>query len=368
MGRTAEVVVVGAGLAGAATAFFLSLAGCRDVLVLEREPLPGMHASGRNAAMLVTPHVSAGLDPMAEESRRFFLAPPPPFAGPLLRRTGSLLTGRGPEWWRLRTDPRGQAITPEEARARVPALDPAALEGALWSPEDGVIDVHALLSGYLVGARRGGARVETGVGVLGLRASGGRIAGVETSAGPVQAPVVVNAAGARAGELGAAADLALPLTPFRRHLGASVPSEAVDPGWPIVWDLSDPFYCRPESGGLLMSPCDEEPHPPGEVLPTATGAEQIALKTSRLLPGLSGLRLGRVWACLRTFAADRAPVVGPDPRVQGLYWVAGLGGQGVSLSPAVGRLAARLIHGEPPGSSPMGTLSPARLLEPVGLP
>lgn len=276
--------------------------------------------------------------------------------------------GRGAEWGALKSDPRGQAIPPGEAKVRVPALDPAAIEGALWSPEDGVIDVHALLSGYLEGARRGGARVETGVSVLALRTAGGRLTGVETSAGPVEAPVAVNAAGAWAGEIGAAADLQLPLMPFRRHLGATVPSEAVDPGWPIVWDLSDPFYCRPESGGLLMSPCDEEPHPPGEALPTPTGAEQIARKASRLLPGLAGLRLGRLWACLRIFAADRAPVVGSDPRVQGLYWVAGLGGQGVSLSPAIGRLAASLILSESPGPSPVGALSPVRLLEPVGLP
>ena len=360
------MVVVGAGLAGAATAYFLARDHGLRSIVVEREPVPGAHASGRNAAMIRQAVASASLIPALVEGARF-LAHPPPDIGPVDRRaTGSIL---------LLDDARAQALlTALPAllerrvsvswleRADVARLAPlaagASFDRAFFTLDDGVVDVAALLHAYLAAADRRGARLLTGQAVRAVQVQAGRVCAVETDGLRIETRAVVNAAGAWCGELARLAGaLDIPLRPTRRHLLAtSAVGDVAVRDRPIVWDETHGLYFRPEAGGLLLSPCDETDHPPAEPAVDPAVLENAAEKVERFMPCLSGLSIRRAWAGLRTLSPDGRFVVGADPSVGGFFWCGGLGGHGVTASAAVGRMAADAVAGRssvPPAHSPL---------------
>jgi D-arginine dehydrogenase len=366
--RTADVVIIGAGFAGASTAYHLVTRGVRNVLVLEREALAGVHASGRNAALAYQVLSDPAEARLAVEGAHFVAAPPDGFsAAPLLQRCGSLLVAGEnglPELHDAcgaarRLGLNGEVISADEAVRRVPALVGAAFAGAFWNPHDGVVDIHALLQGYLAVARRGGARIEYRRAITGVRVRSDRVEAVETDGEIVTTGAVVNAAGAWAGTIGELAGVGTrTLAPRRRHLFQTHVDVAIDRQWPFVWHNDCDVYFRPEGDGLLMSPCDATPHPPQEPVVDAAAARLLAEKLARAFPKLASARVVSCWACLRTFARDERFVIGRDPNVQGFTWVAGLGGHGMTTSRAVGRLGAAAVLGEE--SEELQHFSPAR--------
>lgn len=345
------IVIAGAGFAGLATAAALARRGLEPGLVLEREPLPGAHASGKNAAIarqlefdpIVRILAVTSLQRLREirvEDRS------------IVDARGGLYLGRaadGPKLAATIDAMRSLGVdaflwSREETVARFPCLESATFECAAFSPTDGVIDIHALLAAYLREARGAGWTLVTRTAVEGVEVARERRILVKTSRGDVEAGVFVDATGAWAGRLGREAH-PLPLQPVRRHLFVSDGSGGVPADAPLIWDLTAGYYLRPESGGLLLSPCDESPHPPAAPDTDPAALELLAAKLAGALPALSGLAIRSGWACLRTFAPDRRPVIGPDPTRPGLFHVAGLGGFGVGTSWAVGELAADAIDG-----------------------
>lgn len=371
MTRTPDALVVGGGIAGLAAAHALARARVGRVLLLEREPLPCLHASGRNAAIYRQLVHSPAQVLLALRSRTLL---DELFAGERcawLRSTGSLLVSAQPGGGaalavlRARAVEAGVAAEPVGARAlrgALPWLRRGQVRAGLWVPGDGVLDVHAITTQLRQAAQRAGVTVELGTGVAGLSVQQGRVVGVRCEDGSLRAAGrVVLAAGAWAAALGAGAGAPLPLTPLRRHL-VQLQVEHPLPLAPVVWrvDAEEEAYVRPESGGVLASPCDEDAHaaalPP--VRPEAL--ELLAARLCRLAPGLASAQVVRSWACLRTFAPDREPVVGEDPRVRGLAWLAGLGGHGMSAGLAAAELLALALHGRAPPLA--AVLTPARLL------
>ncbi|MCA9773545.1 MAG: FAD-binding oxidoreductase, partial [Myxococcales bacterium] len=212
MSERADIVIIGGGVAGAALAWRLAERGATNVVLLERESTHDYHASGRSAATLHTLIGEPATLLLSIRSGDFFRRPPGGFAeAPLLRKTGTLVIGGGAPLARQRllallARERGMRFEPQNLRQcvqRVPVLDLATIDEGLWCPDDGVIDIHALLRGYVRGARARGARVRTDVAVTGIDAPGGRVRAVETTAGPIETQKVVIAAGAWANEVGA---------------------------------------------------------------------------------------------------------------------------------------------------------------------
>jgi D-arginine dehydrogenase len=164
----------------------------------------------------------------------------------------------------------------------------------------------------------------------------------------ISCPVLVNAAGAGAPEIGRLAGASpVPLRSLKRHLMVTSRLSWADRSWPSVWDLSHEFYFRPEPPGLLLSPCDAaECGPEGEATDVAA-LEMLAEKMERWLPRLAGVSIASVWAGLRTFAPDDNLVLGADPLLKGFFWCAGLGGNGMTLSAALGRVVAEAVLGQP---------------------
>ena len=343
-----ETVIVGAGFAGVSTAYHLARRGARGVLVLDKEAAAGMQASGRNAGLLRQssddPEIAAFLRRGARAARRALRDIP----GSMLH-TGSLILGDGIR--RLRSGPRARVLDASEV---VKGLSGR----ALYDPDDGVIDPQALLGVFLEGARGRGVAFGFGERVTGIRTSRGRIEGVETTKRKIATRTLVVAAGAWAGEVAALAGSAgIAIEPRRRHLFRGAIDHPEGRSWPFVWNEEKGVYFRPEGDGMLLSPCDAEPHGPAEPEVDPKRRDELARKVADAFGVLGDWRLGPGWACLRTFAKDERFVIGPDPKVNGLFWVGALGGHGMTSAWAVGRLAAQAILGRRAG----GPFDPRRL-------
>nr|WP_301311707.1 FAD-binding oxidoreductase [Azospirillum lipoferum] len=371
-------MVVGAGIAGASAAYELAAFG--RVLVLERESQPGYHSTGRSAALYTQTYGPAPIRALTVASWDFYTNPPAGFAEhQMLTPRGVLIVGRGHETDRLDAEyEQGRSLTPsverydrEQVLARAPFLRPDYVAGGVWEPDARDIDVHALHQGYLRGLKARGGRVVTDAEVRALTRKDGLWV-VETTAGSFAAPVVVNAAGAWADALARLAGVVtIGLVPKRRTAITFDPvfedpadKSGLD-GWPMVSDVAETFYVKPDAGRLLASPADQTPVEPCDVQPEDI---DVAITVDRLEQAsrFSVRRLAHRWAGLRSFVADKVPVVGFAPDAEGFFWLAGQGGYGIQTAPAMGRVAAGLATGRglPEDVKALGVavsdLSPAR--------
>lgn len=349
-----DVAIFGAGIAGAGVAYFLS--GDRRVLLLERESRPGMHTTGRSAAVYTQAYGGAAVRALTVASKLFYDAPPTGFADhPLLRPRGALFIGRDDQLAKLdaeaasaqRFAPSVRRINPDEAIALSPALRREYVAGGVYEPDAMDIDVDALLQGFLRGARAMGAELRLNAEVLDLaqRGDGWRI---ETTDGAVDAGIVVNAAGAWASRLARMAGAQpIEITPKRRTAFLVRPPEIS--GFetsPLTIDADEQFYFKPDAGLVLGSPADETPVEPQDIQPEeldiAYGADRIQKAAN-----IPIRRIERSWAGLRCFAPDKSPVIGFDRDAPGFFWLAGQGGYGIQTAPAWSRTAAALLLGRP---------------------
>ncbi|HJV88871.1 MAG TPA: FAD-dependent oxidoreductase [Holophagaceae bacterium] len=345
-----DILIVGGGIAGLATAAALRSSG-RSVRLVERELHPGFHSSGRNAAigrqLTGRPEHTA----LAIEGRNALAE-----AGLLDTRGGRLLAAEAPALDPLQAE--AEAFGLEVHRHPGAGLPGLHAEAHLAIPSDGVIDTHGLLGHCARLAREAGATLTFGLGLRSLEPQADGLLATLDDGSTILASTLVNAAGAWAGELGRMAGGVDPaFRPLRRHLVWSDHAWHVEAPW--AWWVDRPLYLRPESGGLLLCPCDEV-----EVTPPAPGQQPdtdpsvlpgLGKSLADLAPELVEAAVTRAWSGLRTFARDRKFVIGWDPVNPRIFWVAGLGGHGMTTGLAVGRLAAGLLlH---PGSSP---LDPAR--------
>ena len=338
MTATADVVVVGGGVAGASAAWHL--AGDATVVLLEAEAHVGTHATGRSAAVLTTTTGSARVRELTTHSRPFFVDPPDGFSDVALARPRAVLRVRTTASWEGT-----ESIDATEARRLLPPLRPEWADGAVLERDGLDLDVDALLQAFLRGVRRRGGEVRTGTRVTALDRRGGGWR-VRTSTGDVDAGVVVDAAGAWADGIAQLAGVQpRGLQPLRRtaFLFRAPPGTDAS-GWPLVMDGAERWYVKPDAGLLLGSPADETPTDPcdarHEELDVALGIDRI---TEAL--DLEIRSVHRAWAGLRTFAPDREPVVGADPIEPTFVWLAGQGGYGIKTAPALGRLAATAALG-----------------------
>ena len=369
-----DFLVVGAGMAGASAAFWLAERG--RVVVLEQEDVPGYHSTGRSAAMFMQTYGGPLTKGLAVTGRSFLTDPPSGFAAsPLLSPREVLYVGRADQ-----IDMLDRFY--EENRRRVPTLarldanqaleQPVPLRedyvaGAVLEPEAEEIDVAALHQGFLRGLRARGGTLMTEAAVTALARARG-LWHAETPAGTYCAPVVVNAAGAWCDAVAACAGVApIGLQPKRRTAFIfDGPADGGVDDWPMVHDIDDAFYLKPDAGRILGSPADETPSEPCDVYPEeldiAIGADRIMQATT-----LDIRHIRNKWAGLRSFVGDRQPVAGFDGAAEGFFWLAGQGGAGIMTAPALGMVTAALVTGEqlPPAVAAHGItaerLGPGRL-------
>jgi sarcosine oxidase, subunit beta len=351
---TADVVVVGGGCVGTNAAYHLAFAGAGDVLLLEREDALGTGATGACAGGFRHQFGS-------EINVRLSLASVPMITGfeedhglPLdVHRDGYLFLVRDEGAWE---GYRGAAemqrslgvevalLTPEEAADMIPGLARDDLVGATFGPGDGIADPSGLTEGYATAARRAGAAIETGVTVTRVETDGDRVRGVATSAGPVAAPVVVNAAGPWARELAATAGVDLPLEPVPRNVVVT----GAFPGAPdrstLVVDTPTSFYFHREGPGVLMGMGSPRERSSFDTRPDQGFITEEILPTAmEVFPPLEEAGVEHTWAGLYEMTPDRHPVIGEAADGLGLYLANGFSGHGFQHAPVVGKLLAELI-------------------------
>jgi len=343
------VVVIGGGIAGASVA--AHLAEHVVVRLLEMEDHPGYHSTGRSAARFSEIYGNSTIRALSRASRSFFFSPPAGFSSvPLVKARADLIFAQTAQ--RESLEAYVESIRPGDCIERLsaertlrlcPILRPDALAGAILDHSPADIDVHALHQGYLKLLKARGGSITTAAEVVGLerKSDSWRIS---TRGAMLRAPVVVNAAGAWAGELGSMAGAHhIGLEPRRRTAVLIEPPVGVNIGaWPMVGDIDETFYLKPDAGLLLLSPADETPVPAGDVQPDEL---DIAIAIDRLerATTIEVRRIVRTWAGLRSFVADGSPCVGFDPQQPGFFWLAALGGYGIQTAPALSILASALV-------------------------
>ncbi len=370
--QTFDVIVLGAGMAGASIA--AEFAPQRKVLLLEVEDQPGRHSTGRSAAMFFESYGNATVRALTRASRAFLEQPPEGFADvPLMTPRAAMFVANEEALPRLTAmftapdvAPTLQQLTPAQALARVPILRSEWLAGAAIDESGCDMDVAAIHQGYLRIARRAGAKLMLGAAEVGIERRAG-VWHLRSRAGDVCAPVLVNATGAWADVVAQQAGARPVGLQPKRRTALTLPSP---PGhgmrhWPLTIDVDETVYFKPDAGQLLLSPANEDPMDPCDVAPEELDVA-LAVHRFETLTSVKVARINRRWAGLRSFVADRSPVAGFDPQIEGFFWLAGQGGYGIQMAPALARAAASLLRGQalPPDVAALGVtaeaLSPAR--------
>ena len=347
-----DFVVVGAGIAGASAA--AELAANHSVCLLEAEPQPGYHSTGRSAALFSEMYGNRVVRSLSRASRRQLFEPSPGFASrPWTTPRGALFVATTEQDGQLhgmaeQEDVRivARELSAAATHALCPALRSDYIAG-LYEPNASDIDVHGLHQAYLRKLREHGGLLmkSTRVDAITRSADDWVVqAGPETFV----APILINAAGAWADQIASIASVApIGLRPLRRTaiLVDAPEGHAVD-AWPLVIAADESFYFKPDAGRLLLSPADETLVDPGDVQPDewdiAVAVDRVTSATN-----IEVHRIRHRWAGLRTFAVDRSPVVGFDRAASGFFWLAGQGGYGVQTAPALALVAAALACGQP---------------------
>jgi D-arginine dehydrogenase len=370
--KICDVLVVGAGIAGASAAAELAAGGAAVVLA-EMESQPGYHTTGRSAATFVASYGNELIRAINAASRPFFDSPPAGFSEyPLLAPRGALFVAaadRAGDIEHALSDPANagllESLDTKAALELSPSLKPEVAALAAYEAQAADIDVNGLLQGYLRQFKSDGGRLVPRAPVTGLLRRAGTWQ-VETPAGAFSTPVVVNAAGAWVDDIAALAGTQpIGLVPKRRT------ALTIDPGldfrrWPLTISADESWYFRPEGGDLLISPADQTPSAPCDAQPDemdiALCIERIQSVTTMKVDRLVSKRAG-----LRCFVYDKSPVAGFATDVEGFFWLAGQGGYGIQTAPALAAVARGLIlksevpHELAERGIDVAALSPARL-------
>ena len=353
-----DVLIIGGGVAGLTAA--AALAPHMAVTLLEAEDAFGHHASGRSAAQFLEGYGNATVRAMNTAA-----LPHHRKAGVLSPRPVLIVGGAddAAAFAAECADMRATPMTVAGALAHVPILDPATLAMAAYAADAYDIDTHEVLQQARRTALAHGATLRTSAPVTGIAADG--TGWTVTADRTYRAATLVNAAGAWADEIAGLAGLGpLGLTPYRRSVARLPAPDGHDlRDWPLLLAAGEAWYAKPDAGAWIVSPGDADPtHPHDAWADDMVIAEGLARYQAFVKPEVT--RVLATWAGLRTFAPDRTPVIGPDPRAPTFFWLAGQGGYGFQTAPAAAALAAALLTGSDPDLDGkwVARLDPARLL------
>lgn len=349
MVASADIVIIGVGIAGVSLAARLSK--LRSVILIEMESHPGYHATGRSAAYYAPAYGNDVVREITVASGQFLRHPPSGFSEvPLVNTRPTMFIATEMQAESVATmlaeNPSLEPLTENEIKQAVPIIDKGLITRGVMDRTGGDIDVDALMQGFLRQFRQNDGELITGEQVSGLsfKKSNWQIT---TTNYAYAAPIVVNAAGAWADDVAQRAGLGkLGLEPKRRTVVlVDKPVDTDISDWPLVVDVDERFYFKPDAGQLLISPADETLMSPCDAQPDdydiAVGIDRVQQVAS-----LDVRRVNHSWAGLRTFAEDQTFVSGFDARAKGFYWLAGQGGYGVQSCTAMADIATFNLTGE----------------------
>ncbi len=372
---TADVIIIGAGVIGAATALQLSLLGAGDVLVVDRATA-GSGMSCRSSALVRMHYTFPPEVELAVRSDAMFEAWPELTGKPAcIRRTGfARIVAPGEE-----TALRANLAMQRALGARTEAIDAAGLKElapglrvddvscAAWEPEGGYGDGAVVAGDLLAAARARGVRYRPNTAARLLLGHGGRVTGISTNRGEEHADTVVLAAGVWSSALAETAGVCLPIQTELHQVAvlAHPPWE----GAPFACiDSVTQTYFRPEAAGsrtLVGSFVGPRGADPDRVPQTASAEDLVpqVQAASHRVPALAEAGIARGVTGVYDMTPDARPLLGPLPGLDGLIVAAGFSGMGFKIAPAVGESLAGLIAGPPPGSVDLAPFRPSRFDE-----
>jgi glycine/D-amino acid oxidase-like deaminating enzyme len=377
--READVVVIGSGGLGAATAYYLAKRGGLSVALLDKHDI-GSQTSPRAAGMVSCMRKGELMIELIKDACRKIETFTVETGQPLdWVHSGSLKIARRPQdadvivadldrGRRMGLDV--EQVSPEGAHRLNPFLKPSGVVAALRIGDDRYFDPAQVAIGFARAAAVKGATVSPRTDVTEVCIEGGKVTGVQTSNGPIQTAVVVDAAGAWTRQVAEASGIRVPLVPTRQQLIVTEPLDGVHADLPMVRIMDAAVYARPCQGGFLWGVYEEDPRffdmqslgPSFDIKDTPLDIEVLrsaADDVKAQIPILQTAKVREFRGGIPTMTADGQHILGPAPGVDGFFFASGCNVAGLSISPAVGEaLAAWIVDGKPPVD--LSPMSPSR--------
>jgi sarcosine oxidase subunit beta len=352
--RSADIVIIGGGIIGSSIAWHLTEAGCRDVVVLERESAPGKGSTGKSMGGVRVQFATPVNIQMSQYSIRFYAEFDERLGHPAgYRAQGYLFLATQPAhlayirgnhaMYRMMNVESVRWVERAEIAREYPQLRTDDVLGGSFGAEDGFVDPYSAMTGFMRQAMERGARLVKEAEVTEIACDQGSFA-VKTTQGVIAARTLVNAGGAWSAGVAKMLEVALPVEPLRRMLVPTEPFDTFPHTAPMIIDMSNGFHFRPEGRGFLLAWNDPE-ETPGYKQEVEPGfLEKILTRAAERVPVFAEVPVNpkRVWAGLYEMTPDHHPIIGPT-EVPGFFVVAGFSGHGVMHAPAAGKLAADLI-------------------------
>ncbi len=372
--QTADVVIVGGGIVGSSIAWHLTEAGCRNVLIIERESHQGKGSTGKSMGGVRAQFATAPNIQMSLYSIPFYARFEERLGLPSeYRAQGYLFVATKPAHIEyLETNQRLQKslgltqvrmLKREQIVEIVPQLRSDDVLGGSFCPTDGFVDPYSVMVGFTTRACERGAMLWRSTEVTGITSDNGQVSGLETTQGAVSTRTIVNAAGPWAAQVAALAGVDLPVEPLRRMLIPTEPFDGVSHAIPMVIDMTNGFHFRPESLGFLLAWNDPEETPGYKTDFEPSFIEKVLVRAADRVPCFENLAVNpkRAWAGLYEMSPDHHAIIGPLPEVPGFFCANGFSGHGVMHAPATGKIVADLIlQGKTDVVNNVAVLSPGR--------
>lgn len=353
---SAEVVIVGGGIVGASIAYHLTAAGCKNVLMVERESHQGKGSTGKSMGGVRAQFATPVNIRMSLYSIPFYAGFEDELGHPCgYRPQGYLfLATSEPHLRYLRTNQALQKnlglkdahmVGPSDVHRMFPQLRADDVLGGSFCSTDGFVDPHSAMTGFTSWALEHGAQIWRGTEVIAIKLEAGRVAAVETTRGEVATRLVVNAAGAWAADVARLVGIDLPVKPLRRMLVPTEPFDEFPHSAPMIIDMSNGFHFRPEGLGFLLAWNDPEETPGFKTNFEPAFVEKILVHAANRVPCFENVAVNpkRAWAGLYEMTPDHHAILGPVPAVEGFFLANGFSGHGVMHAPATGKVVADLI-------------------------
>ncbi len=354
--ETAEVVIVGGGIVGSSIAYHLTAAGCRNVLVIERETSQGKGSTGKSMGGVRAQFATSVNIQMSLYSVPFYASFDERLGYPCgFRPQGYLfLATRESHLQYLSANLERQValglktarlVPAGEIRSQYPQLRGDDILGGSFCSTDGFVDPYSAMNGFMSWAAEHGARIWKNTQVTAINVERGQVSAVETTRGMVRTRTVVNASGPRAAEVARMAGIELPVEPLRRMLVPTEPFDRFPHSAPMIIDMTNGFHFRPEGLGFLLAWNDPEETPGYKTEFDPAFIEKVLTRAADRVPIFENLAVNpqRAWAGLYEMTPDHHCILGAVDEVRGFFLANGFSGHGVMHAPATGKILSDLI-------------------------
>jgi sarcosine oxidase, subunit beta len=354
--QTADVVIIGGGIVGSSIAYHLIAAGCRNVLIIERESALGKGSTGKSMGGVRAQFSTPVSIQMSLYSIPFYSTFEQRLGFPCdYRPQGYLFCATNEKQMAyLRTNYDQQVkmglknvrlMEGREIASMFPQLRSDDIVGGAFCSTDGFVDPYSAMTGFITWSTDNGATLWKSTSVTAIARDAKGVASIETTRGRVETRKLVNCAGAWAAEVAALAGIVLPVAPLRRMLVPSEPFDQFPHTAPMIIDMSNGFHFRPQARGFLLAWNDPEETSGYKTDFDPNFVEKILTRAADRVPCFADLPVNpkRAWAGLYEMTPDHHPILGEAPDLPGLFFANGFSGHGVMHAPATGKILSDLI-------------------------